>query len=150
MEMVLLIGLQASGKSTFAKARFGNSHIRINLDMLRTRHREKRLVETCLEIKQPFVVDNTNPTRSDRTRYIELAKTAKFRIFGYYFQSVLEDCIRRNSDREGSQKIPIAGLLNVSNRLEMPNLDEGFDLLHFVRISADGEFVVEGWSDEVR
>ena len=41
MELIIFIGLQAAGKSTFYKKNFSDIHIRINLDMLRTRHREK-------------------------------------------------------------------------------------------------------------
>ena len=40
MEAVIFVGLQASGKSTFYRERFSRTHVRINLDMLKTRHRE--------------------------------------------------------------------------------------------------------------
>ncbi|MEO1133121.1 MAG: ATP-binding protein, partial [Cyanobacteria bacterium J06639_1] len=58
MQAIIFIGIQASGKSTFFAQKFADTHVRINLDMLKTRHREKCLLETCLEIGQPFVVDN--------------------------------------------------------------------------------------------
>jgi predicted kinase len=74
MEMVLMMGVQAAGKSTFCRERFYDTHLRINLDMLRTRYREELLVRACFEAKQPFVVDNTNPTKADRQRYIPDAK----------------------------------------------------------------------------
>lgn len=61
MEAILFIGIQASGKTTFYKERFFKTHIRVNLDMLKTRHRESLLLKACIEMKQPFVVDNTNP-----------------------------------------------------------------------------------------
>ena len=86
MEAVIFIGIQGSGKSTFYKERFVDTHIRINLDMLKTRHREQYLVNACIVAKQAFVVDNTNPTRADRSRYIEPAKAAGFKVIGYYFQ----------------------------------------------------------------
>jgi len=149
MEVVLLIGIQASGKSTFCRQRLFDSHVRINLDMLKTRHREKRLVETCLETKQPFVVDNTNPTREDRQRYIGAAKAAGFRVIGYYFQSQIEECQRRNEGRDDSECVPLPGVLGTYNRLVLPTVDEGFDELNYIRIGADGNFVVEEWSDEV-
>ena len=56
MEAVIFVGIQASGKSTFYKERFFDTHVRLNLDMLRTRHREKLLLRACLEGKQPFVL----------------------------------------------------------------------------------------------
>jgi len=37
--MILLMGIQAAGKSEFCKRRFYRTHIRLNLDMLKTRHR---------------------------------------------------------------------------------------------------------------
>ena len=63
---ILLIGIPATGKSTFCRLRFFDSHLRLNLDQLRTRHREKLLLEVCLSSRLPFVVDNTNATRAER------------------------------------------------------------------------------------
>ncbi|MDL2321544.1 ATP-binding protein, partial [Desulfosarcina sp. OttesenSCG-928-B08] len=66
MEAIIFCGIQASGKSTFYLERFFKTHVRISLDLLRTRNRENRFLSLCLETGQHFVVDNTNPTRSDR------------------------------------------------------------------------------------
>jgi predicted kinase len=85
MEAVIFVGIQGAGKSTFCKERFFDSHIRINLDMLRTRHREKLIFEACLEAKQKLVLDNTNLTCEDRKKYIVRAKEFGFRITGYFF-----------------------------------------------------------------
>ena len=81
----------ASGKSSFYRERFFRTHVRINLDMLKTRHREKRLMEVCLETGVPFVIDNTNPAIADREPYIRAAKAAGCRMVGFYFQSRIED-----------------------------------------------------------
>jgi predicted kinase len=149
MEAVLLVGLQAAGKSTFYRERFFRTHMRINLDMLKTRHREKRFVQICLETQQPFVMDNTNASRSDREVYIQSAKQAGFRVVGYYFQSRIEDCKRRNQQRHVEQQIPLPGILGTAGRLEIPSLTEGFDELFYVRIDEASRFLVEEWNDEV-
>ncbi len=149
MEVVLLIGLQASGKSAFCRQRFFDSHVRLNLDMLKTRHREKCLMQVCFETQQPFVVDNTNPAKADRQRYVDPARTRGFRVVGYYFQSQVEACKKRNDQRPDDQRVPLPGILGTYGRLEVPSLEEGFDELHYVRIADDGSFVVEEWSDEV-
>ena len=68
MTAIILIGIPASGKSTFCKERLFDTHLRLNLDMLKTRHREKLLLQACIAAQQPFVVDNTNarqPNGSD-------------------------------------------------------------------------------------
>jgi predicted kinase len=150
VEVVIFIGLQGAGKSTFYKDRFFATHLRINLDMLKTRHRERRLLQVCLETRQPFVVDNTNPTRAERAVYIQAAKEAGFRVIGYYFQSRVEDCKRRNEQRTPNLQVPLRGILGTAGRMELPSKEEGFDELHYVRINEAGSFVVEEWQDEVR
>lgn len=146
MQLVLFIGLQATGKSSYYRHRYVDTHVRLNLDMLRTRHRESVLLQACLTAQQPLVVDNTNPTRADRARYIAAARAAGFAVTGYFFESRLDDALRRNAARTEPQRIPEAGLRDVSRRLELPSRDEGFDALHFVRLLEDRrDFHVEDW-----
>jgi predicted kinase len=149
MECVLLIGIPASGKSSFYAARFAATHVRINLDMLRTRHRESELLATCLRVQQPFVVDNTNVTAAERTRFVVPARAAGFRVAGYYLASKLDECLPRNAARQGAARIADVGVIDMAKRLELPARGEGFDTLHYVRV-ADGAFLVEDWRDEVR
>jgi predicted kinase len=149
MEAVILIGIQGSGKSTFYRERFFSTHIRINLDMLKTRNREQHLLNTCIADKQSFVVDNTNPTRENRSRYIKPAKVVGFKIIGYYFQPQIESCQQRNEQRPEPQVVPLKGLLGTYSRLEVPCLDEGFDELFSVQVGTDGGFIVEEWKYEL-
>ena len=122
MEAVILIGIQAVGKSTFYLQRFAETHIRLNLDMLKTRNRERILLEACIAARQPFVVDNTNVTAEERRRYIGLARAAKFRVLGYYFRSTLPDAIQRNRRRTARKVIPEKGIAATYNRLQIPSL----------------------------
>lgn len=149
MEAVIFIGVQGSGKSTFCKQRFYDTHIRINGDMLRTKHREKLLLFTCLEAKQNFVIDKTNPTIEERAKYISQAKEHHFRVTGYYFQSKLEDALKRNATREGKAKIDERGVRGVYSKLQLPTFAEGFDELYYVWIDENNEFIVERWKDEI-
>jgi predicted kinase len=149
MECVLLVGIPASGKSSFCAGRFARTHLRLNLDMLRTRHREAELLATCLRLQQPFVVDNTNVSAAERARFVVPAKAAGFRVVGYYLASKLDECLPRNAARSGEARVPDVAVRDMARRLELPALTEGFDALHYVRM-AGGEFVVEDWRDEVR
>ena len=149
MQLVLFIGVQASGKSTFYRERFAETHLRLSLDMLRTRHREAVLFAACLEAKQPVVIDNTNPSRAERERYVGPAKAARFEVVGYYFRSVFAEAAPRNATRPVERRVPDAGLLGTLGRLERPTYDEGFDRLHYVRADGAGEFAVEHWRDDL-
>lgn len=145
MEAILLMGIQATGKSTFYKHNFADTHLRINLDMLHTRHREALILNACLEAKQSFVVDNTNPRQLDRQRYISVAKPMGFTIIGYYFQSKVNEAMARNKLRPGKAYIPENGILATQRRLEIPNYSEGFDQLYYVTLAEQFKFVVKEW-----
>lgn len=149
MEAVILMGIQASGKSSFYKERFFDTHVRINLDMLKTKHRQSMLLDACLEGKQPFVVDNTNITAEIRAYFIAAAKAAGFRVVGYHLRSDVSSGLSRNSKREGRARVPDKGLLGTYKQLQLPNRGEGFDALYYVRINDAGGFDVEEWLDEV-
>src|SRR5688572_25328794 len=99
MEAVIFVGLQGAGKTTFYVERFLHTHLRISLDVLRTRHREQQMVQACLETRQPFVVDNTNPTAAERARYVVPARAAGFRVVGYFFEPDVPASIKRNANR---------------------------------------------------
>jgi predicted kinase len=145
MEAVIFAGLQAAGKSTFYRERFFATHVRINLDMLRTRRREQLLLRCCLEMQQPFVVDNTNPTGADRARYISAAHSAGFRVVGYSFAAPVADCIARNAARPPRERVPVVGIYGANKRFVPPTPAEGFDALYVVRTGAAGTFMVETW-----
>src|SRR5690242_9808321 len=142
MEMVLFIGIQATGKSSFYLSRFYRTHVRVNLDMLKTRRREELLVKACLDGKTRFVVDKMNLTTADRAAYISAAKTAGFKVVGYFLESKLADALERNNRRSPEERVPDAGLRAASSRLELPQPTEGFDELFFVRMSEQGSFTV--------
>ena len=142
MEAIIFSGIQASGKSTFYTQRFFRSHVRISLDLLHTRNKERRSLELCLQLQQPFVIDNTNPTKDERSKYIEPAKARKFQVIGYSFVSSLQDSLMRNEGRVGTERVPDIGLRAVAKKMEAMDFGEGFDRLFRVSIQDSG-FQVE-------
>ena len=120
MEMILFIGIQASGKTSFYLDRFFRTHVHISMDVLRTRNRERIFMETCLRAQQRFVIDNTNPARSDRARYIRAARGAKFRVIGYFFEPDPKASYERNQLRGKKERVPPAGLFGTLKSLERP------------------------------
>jgi predicted kinase len=149
MQLVLFCGIQATGKSTFYQQCFFHTHVRLSLDLLRTRHREQRFLQVCLETQMRCVVDNTNPTRAERASYIAPARAAGFEIVGYFFQSIAADALVRNRQRPVERQIPDKGIRGTRNRLEIPAPSEGFDKLYYVRVAGNQEFLLTEWQDEV-
>ncbi len=150
MESIIFVGLPASGKSSFYKERYFNTHVRISRDLLRTRHREDRLLNLCLETDQRFVIDNTNTTIAERARLIDVVKMARrpYAIYGYYFESRVADCLQRNAERSQDTQVPEVAIRSKATELQKPALSEGFSQLFYVRLTAAG-FVVAEWNDEV-
>lgn len=143
---VIFTGIPASGKTTFYEENFAFTHVHISLDALRTRSREKLLLENCIADGASFAVDNTNPMASDRAKYILPAKEAGYRIIGYYFKSSVAECVARNELRTGKAKVPAVAIGAISGRLEIPKLSEGFDELYEVFIE-NGKFTVNRLED---
>ncbi|HKA35889.1 MAG TPA: AAA family ATPase [Thermoanaerobaculia bacterium] len=146
MEAVLFVGIQGSGKTTFYREKFFETHVRISLDMLKTRHRQNVLLSACLAAGQPFVVDDTSATKARRAELIAAARAAGFRVAGYYFRTTLGDAIRRNKSR--ARVVPAGGVGATYKRLEPPSRPEGFDDLRVVEILPGGGFAVSDWPGE--
>jgi len=146
---IIFIGIQAVGKSIFYAHQFADTHVRINLDTLRTRHRESLLIRACIDAGKSFVIDNTNPSVADRRRYFRFLEGKGYRIAGYYFQSKIRDALARNSRREGPAKVPDLAIKGTASRLNLPILEEGFDELYYVKMIGHHEFAVEAWKHEV-
>ena len=141
----IMIGIQGSGKSEFCR-RYQPDVFHINLDTLKTRYQEKKAIESCLEVACDFVIDNTNPTKADRLRYIPLVKENGYRVVGYFMQSILKECIERNDMREGKARVPAKAIAMTSNRMELPDKEEGFDELYYV--ANDGaEMTISEWRE---
>ncbi len=146
-QMILLIGIPGSGKSTFSAMHFPQEYARISRDVLRTRARVASALVEALEARRNIVIDNTNVSRLERERFILPAREAGYRVAGYYFQSRIEDCLKRNAQRSGMARVPDVAIFARARDLELPSFDEGFDELFYVSISEAG-FAVEKWSSD--
>ncbi|MBR2731744.1 MAG: AAA family ATPase [Clostridia bacterium] len=142
--LAIMIGLQGSGKSEFCRRFLTPDYVHISLDELHTRNKEALAIEACIRAGQSMVIDNTNPTRAERQRYIALAKENGYRVVGYFVESKLRSCIARNNLRTGKARIPAKAIAATSNKLEIPQYEEGFDALYFVH-NENNEMYAEAW-----
>jgi predicted kinase len=146
VELVILIGLQGSGKSTFCGERFAGTHTQVSRDDLRgsgnPARRQAEMVNSALEARRNVVVDNTNARRTDRATLIEQAKRWGAQVIGYYFEPNVRLSLMRNRSRGESQRVPDVAIFVTKKRLTPPSMDEGFDELYSVRCDAHHDFVV--------
>lgn len=142
MQIIIFIGIPASGKSSFYKELFFNSHIRISMDLLNTRNKEGKLLQYCFETQSKMVIDNTNVSKEDRRKYIELAQHNKYEVIGYYFESNIQDCFTRNKNRKDS--INEIGIKSKYKELKKPLFEEGFDKIYTVKI-IDNQFEISNY-----
>ena len=137
MEAIIFIGIPASGKSTLYHEKFADTHLRINLDMLKTRSREKILLDAVIKMKQPIVIDNTNVTANLRSAYLITLKAVKFTTIAYFFVPDFKLSVERNKNRK--TKVPLVAIKAMAKHLEIPTYAEGFDKIYEVTQYRDDE-----------
>lgn len=148
MEVVILIGLQASGKSSFCR-RFEGTHRVISKDLFpharRPQERQMRMIADALGAGISVVVDNTNPCVEDRKPIIEAARAAHASVIGYYLESSVDRSLALNASRQGRKRVPDVGILSTAKRFTAPSIQEGFDKLYFVKMAPPDGFTVMEW-----
>lgn len=142
MQLIIFIGIQGSGKSTFYQQHFSDSHIRLNKDMLNTNHRVQLLFSACIASKTKTVLDKTNPTSVERADFINAAKTANFEVIAYYFDCPFVDALARNNTRTGKARIPEVGVKGTAKKTQRPSFAEGFDKIYTVAVE-ENHFSIE-------
>ncbi len=146
-ELALLVGLQASGKTSFYRKRLVGSHLLVSKDLMpNVRDRERRqreLVRRALLEGRSVAIDNTNPTVESRAALIAIARELGARVVGYAFESDLAACLARNAAREDGARVPQVALYVTRRKLQPPTAAEGFDAIYRVRLVPPSEFSVE-------
>lgn len=138
MEIVILVGLQGAGKTTFAETFFASTHAYVSKDRMRNNRnperRQRQLVEEALAEGRSVVVDNTNATAAARAPLIALARAHGARVVGYFFDTPVADCVARNRSRPGKGRVPDVAIYATAKRLQQPSQAEGFDELLAIRV----------------
>ncbi|WP_214410992.1 ATP-binding protein [Sphaerisporangium fuscum] len=150
-EVAVLVGLQASGKSTFYHRRLSATHVHVSKDHWpNARHRQRRqlrVIAESLEAGRDVAVDNTNPSPEEWSPLIVTAKEHGARVVAYWFPPDLSASLERNAVRLGRVRVPEVGLRATFTRLRRPRLSDGFDAVHTVTFDGRGGFAVRAGTD---
>ena len=142
----MLVGLQASGKSTFYRQRFAGTHSLVSRDLFRNHRRpserQRILLEEELRAGHPVVVDNTSPTAEDRAAILSVARAFGVPAVCYFFPPDVRASLARNARRQGRERVPAPGIFATRKRLAPPTLAEGFERLFEVEVASEGDFRV--------
>lgn len=146
MEVAIMIGLQASGKTTFCRQVLATEHVVVSKDAFpNARHRQRRqlrLISDALAEGRSVAVDNTNPSPQEWQPLIEAARAHGAAPVGYWFPPDLAATQQRNAIREGRARVPDVGLYATLKQLRPPTQADGFDHLYLVRFDGRGGFDV--------
>ncbi|KAI0562234.1 Polynucleotide kinase 3 phosphatase [Gracilaria domingensis] len=139
--MILMHGFPASGKTTFVKRYLcPRGYAWINQDTLHTFARCIRATRNELAAGNSVVIDNTNPDRNARRKYIEVAKAhdANVKVVALQMESDRALSEHLNIVRERETKgecahVPKVAYHAFQKRRQVPQLDEAIDVIGEVK-----------------
>ena len=136
LELIIFVGLQGSGKTTWYHEHFAATHVHVSKDLMpNARNREMRQqqqIDAALAGGRSAVVDNTNPSRESRAPLIAIGRRHGARVIAVYFEVHVPTSLMRNRAREGKARVPDVAIFRTKKQLVPPSLDEGFDEVQIV------------------
>src|SRR3954454_16393585 len=113
-ELVVMVGLQGCGKSTWVAANLAATHVVVSKDhwpnARRREARQRRVVAELLAEGRSVVVDNTNPSPAERAPLIAAARQAGVGVRCVWVDTPPALCLERNEARQGRARVPLVGL----------------------------------------
>lgn len=147
MEMIIVVGLPASGKSTLFKRFFESmDYTRVNRDSLGTMAKCISLVRSSLSSGKSVYIDNTSPTCESRVPFVAIAKEHGIHVRCFQFIGEEELCRHLNVFRSITQNIeplPAVAFNSFKANYRVPELDEGFESILQVPFTAQFESETE-------
>jgi predicted kinase len=130
-ELIVFVGVQAAGKSTWYATHLAATHVHVSKDLMKNvRDRDARqlqMIEQALAAGRSVAVDNTNPTPLVRAPLIALGRSHGAHVAAYYFETAVKEAVARNRLREGKARVPDVAIYTTARRLVAPSFAEGFD-----------------------
>jgi predicted kinase len=135
-ELIIFVGLQGAGKSTYYREHFAATHVHVSKDLMPNvrdkESRQRQQISQALTEGKSVVVDNTNPTPEVRAPLIALGRGLGARVIAVWMDTPVRTVIARNAAREGKARVPNPAIFATVKKLKAPELAEGFDEVRVV------------------
>jgi bifunctional polynucleotide phosphatase/kinase len=134
-EMVLMVGPQASGKTTFAREVFGADarYVVLHGDdpLHKTEARFLAATKHALTVlNKSVVVDATNGTRAKRAKFVTVArKTGDVRVRCVVVTTPIDECRRRNALRSSGRVPPVVYAVFLKHYVRPSTTEEDIDVV---------------------
>ena len=142
----MLVGLPASGKSTYAgkyarigwriissdsirEELFGDASIQKEPSKVFARMLER--LEISMNNNENIIIDATNLTVKNRAFFLQTIANYSYTVVAIIFNTPLEECKKRNSERK--RQVPIEVIEHMAKKIELPSKNEGFEIIDFYR-----------------
>ncbi|WP_030665104.1 AAA family ATPase [Streptomyces rimosus] len=147
LDLAVLVGLQASGKSAFYGQCLSGRYALVSKDLFpraarNKQQRQLRLVGEALAAGRPVAVDNTNPSPAEWQPLVTLGRNRGASVTAYWFPPDVAGSLRRNAVRTGRDRVPDVSIHATFKRLREPSLADGFTTVLEVRFDGRGGFEV--------
>lgn len=130
-EMIIMIGYQGSGKSYISsQIEKNNRYVVINMDTIKSKDKCIKMTEELLKENKSVVIDQTNPDKTTRKIWIDLAKKYSYKIRAIQMTTSFELSKHNNYYRYlmfGTKLIPTIAYNIYKSKFENPNVKEGFN-----------------------
>ena len=136
-ELILMVGLPASGKSTIAK-RFFKDYVYINMDILKTKSKCLKLAKESIKNNKSIVIDNTNIDKKTRKEYIDIAKESNYLVRSIVMDVDKEFALHLNNIRsiiKGIKPVPKIAYNVLLKKYQIPTKDEGIDKIKNIKLN---------------
>ena len=148
-DLVIMMGVPGSGKSTWAKKMLGETDTYISRDEIRFSlvkedeeyfSKENEVLRTFFEkidaailtTKRYVYADATHLSPTGRRQLLANLKNKPNRIYAVYIDVSLETALKRNAERTGRALVPAEVIARMHKSIVLPTEKEGINALFFV------------------